>query len=227
MDKVEKLKSFYKNVRDNPHDVSSIIEEISKFRYDNIREDERLFMSYSTLDNDLRLQYDTSKNNIERYKKDLSICIDNNLFSKNEETPFKIFEIIAKVQYANNLLVNVDNDLKELYDTLLVFYYKEFPGYFSSFTSKNITYERIQSSFTHNVAFLFIPFYDKNFNPAFQILKGENLMESVARNRFYETIFFSLIFKLKEFKHNYYNLTWEDIEEEGFKKYDFIYKEDI
>lgn len=234
-DKEKALKYFYFMARTNPGDISSIIQKVVAYQANSVSPNERLFLSFVSLKNDLILQYDLREENIIKYKQDLDICFKNKLYLINEEIPFKFFEIIGKIQYANNLLHIVDENLKEVYDSFLLYYGKEMMDYFNNFISNPIVQDRKQLAFMHNIAFLFIPFFKNTFDPFYEVKENETFFEAVARvnpkimdqlsiNLMIKNIFLSIIFKFKGDKKNHYNMTWEEIEAEGFSRYDLIYK---
>lgn len=219
------IKETYKEVRDDPTKIEEVIGKVLQKENTVKKLHNYRVISFLALKNDLILQNELKKENIDNYILDLIYCIENELYKKGHgETPVKIFEMIAKIQYAFNLL-NHPMSLKKLYESFLLEFNKDFSSYFNYFKNRKILYDHHQLAFIYNIYYLFVYDYDISIYREFpkDALNEKNLMETLSKNKTYYFILMSLIFRMKEYKMHYYDLKFEDIEKEGFTEYNFIF----
>lgn len=226
MDNEEKLKQLYNKVRKNPSKVDEVIKEALIIEKELKVVKSNRIMSFVSLKNDLILQKKLTERGIDSYLDDLKYCIENKVYlskDSNEESPFKIFEMIAKIQYAYNLL-RINKSIKDIYEDFLEEFNKNFDYYFRYFRDREITYDHYQLTFIYSIYFLFINNLSKNEIRNLNIKKLD--MKNIIKNKTYKYLIFSIIYRLKEYKIDYYKLgpIRKNKELRNFK-YDFIYKE--
>lgn len=213
------IRETYQRVRKNPNKIEDIILELKSLDDEFKRQKNHRVISFLALKNDLILQNELTKVNVDNYFSDLKFCIENRLYNleKGEETPlFKIFEILAKIQYAYNLL-EVDVSLRGIYELLLVEFNDNFQYYFKFFKDRGINYHNYQLSFIYDIYFLFLSEYEDG------TFKFGATMERLEKHDVFRSILLNVFLRLKEYKMDYYNLSVDDILKEGFTDYNFIY----
>ncbi|MFW6016754.1 MAG: hypothetical protein ACOCRK_09980 [bacterium] len=227
---MKKLRELYIKVRKNPKKVNEVIKEIE----DIIREFKQQEIKYSrllsfiSLKNDLILQNNLTEENVDSYVEDLKYCINNKIYlaeGATRETPFKIFEMIAKIQYAYNLL-DPNKSIRNIYEEFLEEYNRDFDHYFKLFKGKRIEYKNYQLIFIYSIYYLFINEYYDDGTPE----PTKKTMENLAKTDFfYRKISYNMMMYLKERKIEYYK-PFKLLRNKEFKnltKYDFIYRETL
>lgn len=221
----EKVKDLYNTVRSNPKKANEVISEALKLEKSLRKEEVKnsRLMSLISLKNDLILQSSLTEENIDSYLEDLRYCIDEKIYLAKDsslESPFKIFEMIAKIQYAYNLLES-KKSVRKIYENFLEEYNKDFDNYFKLFKNKTIIYSNYQLIFTYSIPYLFL---DEYFTHAVPIL-GKKSMNTLAKaDKFYDAIINNMMLYLKENKMNFYGIkSYKKMKRESLTKYNFIY----
>lgn len=226
MDSKAKLKQLYNNVRKDPSKAKDVIVEASDIEKELISKNMSRALSFITLRNDLILQSNLTEENVDSYVEDLKYCIDNKIYlaeGSTRETPFKIFEMIAKIQYAYNLL-ETGKSIRNIYEEFLIEYNKNFNYYFKFFKDKRIEYKNYQLMLIYSIYYLFIDEYYEDPLPKIKTMK--NIAKS---DNFYRRVLYNLMLYLREKKYRHYKVftLLENKEIKNLTKYDFIYRETL
>jgi hypothetical protein len=193
------------------------LEELIRALISSSEENDELYnriMSLISLDFDMRLQKDLSKELVDEYYGNVLSLISKKAFLTNVEAPLKIMEMIAKIQYAYNLLdcgisiVNTyDETLKLINDNKC---YSAMLDFLSE-SSENRTpcdYYHIEMGLVYFYKYLFFSKEEKKDNELY-----------------YDFILKQIITYWKVFKQKSYNMSLEEVWDEGISSYDFIYKD--
>jgi hypothetical protein len=127
---LEIIQDSYTLIRQNQsyiNDVYSLIDNFTYFFLEN--EFDSTFyhrvLSLIALKNDISLQQNLIKEKIDLYVEEAKYIYDNNLYYGQRETQFKILEILAKSQFAYNLL-GIEKNLKSLFSSIHKQYVQEY-----------------------------------------------------------------------------------------------------
>ena len=159
-------------------------------------------LSLTCCKHDIALQHQITKERVDNYLEDVRYFIFKEAYKTNVETPLKILESLAKVQFAYNILDNGDS-VEELYKTV----HRSIMAdglYLKLMDHCNTT----EDNFDHEMGITF-------FYP-FLFVKKEN------RTSNYQYIMLHILYRWKIFKMRFYSLTMDQIIAEGYEKYDFI-----
>lgn len=216
---LEIIREQYNLVRSNPKKVDEVIEYLKSMNDEVGQIRNHRAISFFSLKNDLILQRDLNIENVENYIIDLRHCMKHRLYtieSGDEESIFKIFEMIAKIQIAINLL-GEKLSLKPIYENMLLEFGKNFRKHLSLFRGKKVTYDNYQLIFIYDMYYLFIPDFDDSVIP-------NPTMKRMMRSTLYGHILKKIFFRLNEHKFTYYKKDTRFITKMSLLKYNFVYE---
>lgn len=161
--------------------------------------------SFISLKNDTQLQYELKKEYVDVYLKEVKKLIDKNKYKNQCSTISKVLEIIAKIQFAYNILDIKNTEVLDIYKKLILEmmdvselkYYFDLPTYPEH----------------HTLATLF----------SYYLLFNKDKTMGYG----YEISLQQILFEWKYFKFKHYNMSKEKIDQEliNDSEYNFIYNE--
>lgn len=171
-------------------------------------------MSLISLDFDMRLQKELSKELVDEYYGNVLSLLKQKAYLSNVEAPLKIVEMIAKVQYAYNLLECNVSVLSAYEEALNIINDNNCYAAMLKFLSEN-SEDKTPCDYYH-IEMGLIYFYRYLFFSKEEMKENELYFNSVLKQ---------IITYWKVFKQRSYGMTLEEVWEEGTSSYDFIYKE--
>lgn len=210
------IKDSYKKVRNNPHIIDELyleLDTVSSKIINTKQTDPNIYSRYLSivsLKNDMMIQKYLDKEQIDLYFYELKNLVETKYYLDSyEESFFKILECTGKIQHAYNLIGRPEF-IGDFYSSLVDLFFKEgvFKRY-NDFIIENNMQLMCGTSIEMSVAFLMKVFFDKN-------LDYLNLEENMFVNM--------IISYWKIYKMKHYNISEREIQEEGYKNYDFIYR---
>lgn len=208
----------YNKVRSDPKTSNEVIEYLKSIDSEAKKITSNRLMSFLVLKNDLILQEDLTYSGVVGYVDDLKYCIDNKVYTienGDQESIFKLFEMIAKIQIAINLL-GLDLSMKHIYEDILLEFNENFEDFFSYFKGNKIRYDNYQLIFMYDIQYLFISDFHESM-----LAKS---MKDLIRNYTYKHIIFRIFHYLNEHKDNYYKKRKRLFADVGLLKYQFVYE---
>jgi hypothetical protein len=211
----------YSVLRHNHKRAKSISNVINNFYYflisieahknDIIR---NRMISLLSLKNDILLQVELTKINIDKYLEEVEFLLNNESYLRLTSVPgtfLKACEIIAKIQYAY-IITGTSVDLRGFYRRVVDGIHKEskIPERFDSLGKCNkIGYDYL------NLGLVYV------YYQLFYFMSEEDDRQNIiARNAIMQPI----IGYWKKNKISYYSMTYKEFLDEGFNSYDFIWR---
>ena len=164
-------------------------------------------LSLIALKNDMVLQKQLSERQIDIYLEEVEYIISKQAAGDDWMFVTKIGECLAKIQYAYNLIdskKNISNIFFEFMKNIVI--NNQFKSLILLFNN-----EEWPDSYSIGMLFYYYMFFKDEPKPKLNIFK-------VFHKNYFIVTFW------KQFKINYYEMTKEEVEKEGYESYDFIYR---